>query len=456
MASLLIRNGMVLPCQETIRKVYHPGFVFVSGERIAEVGPGDPPEGLLSQADEVIDASGCAVIPGLINAHTHGFQTFLRGLADDKPLLEWLKAATWPGALAMTEQDFYLSGLLSFVENLKCGTTSVLSQDYIQTSPGNMDCVAAAAQESGVRALISRGFADRDPYYPAFQEKPETLIRETERLVRAWNGRDGGRVRFGFGPLIPWGCQGTTLQTIDRLAKDWGTFVQIHLDEAYPEVLMTLEETGLRPAAWLESLGVLNERWTLVHCVWLDDEEMDLIARRGSTIVHCPVSNMYLASGIPKVTEWRRRGIPTALATDGPGSNNSQDMLEVLKFTACLQKVGTGDAMALLPEDVLDMLYRGGARAMGLEDQVGQLKPGLLADITLVDLRRAHISPVHSPISALVYNANGCDVHTVIVNGEVLVRDHKLTRIDEDMLLSDCQQAAEALCARAGIRTLLH
>jgi 5-methylthioadenosine/S-adenosylhomocysteine deaminase len=314
-----------------------------------------------------------------------------------------------------------------------------------------MDMVAEAAQRSGARARLARGYADRDPYYPAFQEATEQVLRETERLVRAWN-KPGSRVRVEFGPLIPWGCRGEGLQKIARLARDWDIGVHIHLDETRPEVQMSLDEYGVRPARWLADLGVMDERWQLVHCVWLDEEEMDLVAQAGSTIVHCPVSNMYLASGTPKVLDWRKRGIPVALATDGPGSNNSQDMLEVLKYTACLQKVDQLDATALLPHEVLEMAWAGGARAMGLAGEIGRLAPGALADVTLVRLDRPHIAPVHSAQSALVYNANGNDVDTVIVNGQVLVRGGRHTTVDEAGLIADCQRAAEAMCARAGIK----
>jgi 5-methylthioadenosine/S-adenosylhomocysteine deaminase len=452
MRSILIRDGLVLRGAGRLTEPPALGYVLVRGERIAEVGAGAPPDGLAAEAGEVISAAGQAVIPGLINAHTHLFQTFMRGLADDKPLLRWLEAAIWPGALAMTEEDFYLAGLIGFVENLKCGATSVLSQHYIQTSARNMDAVAEAARRSGARARLARGFADRDPYHPRLQESPQTVLRETERLVRQWN-TDGSRVQVEFGPLIPWGCRDDSLQTIARLAREWNVGVHIHLAETQAEVQMTLHETGQRPACWLAGLGVLDERWQLVHCVWLDEAEMDLIAAAGSTIVHCPVSNMYLASGVPQVVAWRRLGIPTALATDGPGSNNSQDMLEVLKFTACLQKVDQLDATALLPHQVLEMAYAGGARAMGLGDDIGRLAPGALADIVLVNLRRAHISPVHSVPSALVYNANGNDVDTVLVDGQVLVRGGKLATLDEAGLIADCQRAAERMCVRAGIQT---
>jgi 5-methylthioadenosine/S-adenosylhomocysteine deaminase len=429
-----------------------PGYLLTRGDRIVAVGAGEPPEAMVSQESEIVDARGQVVIPGLINAHTHLFQTFMRGLADDKPLLRWLEAAIWPGAIAMTEDDFYLAALIGFIENLKCGATSVLSQHYIQTSLRNMDSVAQAAHASGVRARLARGYADRDPYHPRLQESPATTVRETERLVQQWN--TSNRIRVEFGPLIPWGCRADALQNIARLARDWDVGVHIHLSETCDEVEMTRRESGMTPARWLHSLGVLDERWQLVHCVWLEDDEMDLIADAGATIVHCPVSNMYLASGVPRVIEWRKRNIPIALASDGPGSNNSQDMLEVLKFTACLQKVETLDATALLPENVLAMAYRGGASAMGLRDQIGRLAPGALADIVIVNLGRAHISPVYSPQSALVYNANGNDVDTVIVGGDILVRDGRAVKINEAGLIADCQRAAEAMWSRAGIRKL--
>ncbi len=451
MRSLLIRDGTVLVCDGDYEQAWAPGYVLVRGERIEAVGAGAPPEQIAAGADEVIHAAGRVVMPGLINAHTHLFQTFMRGLADDKPLLRWLEAAIWPGSLAMTDEDFYLAALIGFVENLRCGATSVLSQHYIQTSTRNMDMVAEAARRSGARARLARGFADCDPYHPRLQEPTEVILREMERLARQWNTA-GNRVRVEFGPLIPWGCRGETLQTVARLAREWDTGAHIHLGETRAEVEMTRNATGVRPARWLADLGVLDERWQLVHCVWLDDEEMDLIARAGSTIIHCPVSNMYLASGVPHVVEWRRRGITTALATDGPGSNNSQDMLEVLKFTACLQKVDRLDATALLPHEVLEMVYRGGAQAMGLAGEIGRLAPGALADITVVDLLRPHISPVHSAQSALVYNANGNDVDMVIVGGQVLVRDGGLVTIDEAGLIADCQRAAEKMWARAGIQ----
>jgi 5-methylthioadenosine/S-adenosylhomocysteine deaminase len=311
-----------------------------------------------------------------------------------------------------------------------------------------MDAVMQAARISGVRARLARGCGDCAPYFDRFLEPLDVIVAETRRLVE----KSDARVRVEFGPMITWGCTADALKTMDRLAREWNVGMHIHINETRAEVQMSLEATGMRQINWLDSLGVLNERWQLVHCVWLDESEIQIVAERGCTVVHCPVSNMYLASGIAPIVEYRRRRIPVALASDGPGSNNSQDMLEVLKTTANLQKVGTLDAMSLLPEDVLDMCYRGGATALGLGDQIGRLAPGALADLVLVDLERAHIAPVHSPQSALVYNANGNDVDTVVVNGEVVVRGGELVKLSEKGLVRDCQRAAEAMARRAGIR----
>jgi 5-methylthioadenosine/S-adenosylhomocysteine deaminase len=259
-----------------------------------------------------------AVLPGLVNAHTHLFQCFLRGLADDRPLLQWLAEATWPGGLAMTERDFYLAALLGFVENLKCGATSVLDQDYVQTSPRNMDAVAEAAHKSGARVLLARGVGDRPPYFAKFLESADTIIAETGRLVRRWNTGPTSRVRAEFGPMIPWGCQSETLRTIGRLAHEWDVGVHIHVSESRDEVQMSLAEFGLPPVRWLDEIGVLDDRWQLVHCVWLTPEEMDRVAGRGSLIVHCPVSNMYLASGIAGRGAPPPRGRPPPPAAPPP------------------------------------------------------------------------------------------------------------------------------------------
>jgi 5-methylthioadenosine/S-adenosylhomocysteine deaminase len=452
MSTILISGGTVLT-QDAQGTVYDTGYVFVEDDHIAAVGAGHyPAQGEPGfRADQVIDASLMAVIPGLVNAHSHLFQTFVRGLADDKPLLQWLETAIWPVMHAVTEEEMYLASLLGMVENIRSGATSVIDNQYIHTNQGNDDAVFRAAKESGIRLKIARGWADMN-YHEAFMETADTVVAELGRLLETWHGEENGRLSVESGPLIPWGCSDEAMARIYALAQEWGVGTHVHTAESEPEVDMLIEQRGLRHVEWLEAIGCLGPDTQLVHSVWLSKEEIDLVAERGAMIVHCPVSNMYLASGIAPIAELQRRGVTVALATDGPGSNNSQDNMESLKFAACLQKVGTLDAMSLLPEAVLQMATRGGARAMGQEQEIGSLEVGKKADIILVDLNASHIMPVHRVASALVYNAHGSDVDTVIVDGHVLMKDKQVQFLDEEALLAECRAANKSLFERGGVQ----
>lgn len=448
-SNILIENGAVVSVDDA-GHVYDPGYLWVVGDRIAAVGAGAAPAELRSQATEVIDARWMAVMPGMVNAHTHLFQTFIRGLADDKPLLAWLKAAIWPVAQALTEEDAYLAALVGLVENIRGGATAVIDHQYIHTEPGNDDGVFRAAEESGLRFLNARGWADM-AYHPAFMESPDRIVAEMTRLHETWHGRADGRLRLEFGPLIPWGCSDATMRRTRDLARQWGVGTHIHVAETQAEIEMELASRGLRHIEWLAGLDALGPNVQLVHSVWLDDHELDLVADSGAVVVHCPVSNMYLASGVARVPEMRRRGIPVALATDGPGSNNNQDMLEVLKSTCLLHKVHTLDAMALLPEDALWMACRGGAAAFGQASQIGSLAVGKKADIVLVDLNTPLAMPVHRPVSALVYNVSAGNVDTVIVDGRIVMRGKRVLCVDETALLAEARQACRRLFERAGM-----
>jgi len=469
--SILIANGTVLTLADDAPAVFDPGYVLIRDDRIAAVGPAAAPDEMVAAADQIIDATHMAVMPGMVNAHTHLFQTFIRGLADDKTLLPWLRTAIWPVGAAMTAEEAYLAGLLGLVENIRSGATAVIDNQYLHSDDRTDDAFCRAARDVGCRFTIARGWADHD-YHPVFQETPEQILAAMTALHDRWHGAADGRIRVAFGPLIPWGCSAEMLQRTAALAREWGVPIHMHTAETREEVEMSLKATGLRHVHWLDRLGLLGPDMQLVHAVWLDDSEIARVAETGTMVIHCPVSNMYLASGIAPVTKLLRAGVPVALATDGPGSNNSQDMLETLKFAACLQKVGTLDATALLPEDVLRMACVHGARAhfhlspppvppqfegpggrgeVAGTDGPGRLVPGAKADVVLVDLNSPRMQPVWRAASALVYNANGGDVDTVIVDGRVLMRGKRVTCLDEAALLDECRRAARALLKRAGI-----
>jgi 5-methylthioadenosine/S-adenosylhomocysteine deaminase len=447
--SLLIENGTIVTVDDG-GNVYSPGYVLLENDKIAAVGDGSAPAEITTRAGDRIDAVNMAVMPGMVNSHTHLFQTFIRGLADDKPLLEWLKAAIWPVAEKLTGTDAYLAAMVGFLENIRSGVTSVIDHQYIHTEPDNDDGVCRAAIETGSRFMLSYGWADMN-YHPSLQMTQERILSETRRVYETWHGEADGRIQFEFGPLIPWGCTDETMQKTYDLAKKWGVGTQIHVAETREEVKMNLESRGRRHIEWLADLDILGPDVQLVHSVWLDDNELDLVQESGAVVVHCAVSNMYLASGVARIPEMRQRGIPVALATDGPGSNNNQDMMETLKSTALLQKVSRLDAMALLPEDVLDMACRGGAAAFGKPQMLGSLEVGKKADVVLVDLDTPFAMPVHRVPSALVYNVSAGAVDTVIVDGKILMKDKCILCVDEKAVLAEARAACSKLFDRAGV-----
>lgn len=447
MPNILIQNGSIVTVNNH-NEVISPGYIFTADDKIAALGAGSPPDHLRRQADTVIDATLMAVMPGMVNAHTHLFQIFLRGLADDKPLLEWLKSAIWPVACALTEEDAYVAGLVGFLENIRSGATAVVDHQYVHTDPRNSDGVCRAAEEIGIRLLLARGWADHN-YHPTFMETPTIIVSEMERLLQTWQDAANGRIRIEFGPLIPWGCSDQTVRDTYRLAQEWGIGTHIHVAETQAEVEMVLQSHHMRHVEWLDSLGALGPTTHLVHSVWLSEQEIDLIARKKAIVVHCPVSNMYLASGIAPIVKLKQKGVTIALASDGPGSNNSQNMLETLKVTACLQKVGNLDAMALYPEDVLVMACRGGAATFGQPDLIGSLEIGKKADIVLVDLDSPFSMPVHKIPSTLVYSTAAGQVDTVIIDGRLVMRDKKITIVDEKAVLARARAVCDKLFERA-------
>jgi 5-methylthioadenosine/S-adenosylhomocysteine deaminase len=439
--SILIENGALLAF-ESGRLTEHIGWVAVEGERIAAVGAGTAPDDWRARAGRVIDARHMAVLPGLINGHTHLSQTFLRGLADDRPLLRWLKEVMWPAQAAMTPEDQYLAAKLGLVENLRCGATAVVQHHKL---PGreHVDAACRAAAEVGLRMTMARGWVDLG----AAGEPLDHILAEMRWLHSRIANRES-LIRIASGPLAPWRCSDDAMRQITALARSWGAPTHIHVAEAQDEMDLMRQRCGKGHIEWLADLGCLGPDTQLVHTVHVTDAELDLIAEAGATVVHCPTSNMYLASGAAPVRKMLDRGIPVALGTDGSGSNNSQDLLECAKIAALLAKHATGDAQALLPADVVRMLVsRGDTGTRGR----GELAPGAPADITVVDLNNPRCQPVHSAASALVYNAGGADVHTVIVGGEILLDAGRVTMLDEMALLDSCRDAAARLMQRAGI-----
>ncbi len=450
---LLIEGGAVVTVDDEFT-IHDPGWVHVIDDRIVAVGAGEAPQEVRQSVGRLIDGSGSAVMPGMTNGHTHLFQTFFRGQADDKPLLDWLRECIWPGAVHLDRESARLAALVGLVENLRAGATSVIDHQYVHIDEGIDDGVCSAADELGIRFLLARGWADRN-YLPALTESADTVLQRSREVRDRWHGHDDDRIRIELAPLIPWGCSDEAMIATVEEARSWGAGTHIHCAETSTEVDMSLDERGVRHVEWLEDLGLLGPDFQLAHSVWLDDDELDLIAARGATVVHCPVSNMYLASGVPRILAMRERGIPVALASDGPGSNNRQDMFEVLKSTVLLQKIHHLDAMALQPEDAIAMACRGGAQAFGMSTTTGSLEAGRKADLVVVDLRSVFVAPVHRVPSALVFCSAPADVSHVVVDGRVLIDEGELVMLDERALLEEAEASARSVFLRAGVESRL-
>jgi 5-methylthioadenosine/S-adenosylhomocysteine deaminase len=452
-SGLLIDGGSVVTVDDA-GTIHDPGWVRVEGSRIVEAGPGAAPERALRGVQDVIDATGSVVMPGMTNAHTHLFQTVFRGLADDKTLLDWLRDCIWPGASHLDAETARAAAMVGLIENLRGGATTVIDHQYVHVDETIDDAVCSAADELGLRFLLAHGWADRN-YHEPLKESGATAIARADELRHRWDGHDGDRMRVELAPLIPWGCSDQAMKDTVAASRSWGRGTHIHCAETAAEVEMSLEERGLRHVHWLNELGVLGPDVQLAHSVWLESDELDLIAESGSIVVHCPVSNMYLASGVAPIVEMLDRGITVALASDGPGSNNRQDMFEVMKVAVLLQKVHHLDAVVLQPEAVLTMACRGGAAAFGTPDDFGSIAAGQRADLVVVDLRSPLVMPVHRLPSALVYNATPRDVTEVIVDGRLAIRGRQLVGVDEPALLDAAEAAAREVLKRSGMTSRL-
>ncbi|NOX28435.1 MAG: amidohydrolase [Actinobacteria bacterium] len=450
---ILIEGAAVVTVDDDFT-IIDPGWVHVVADRIEAVGAGSAPDAVRQSVGRIIDGHGSAVMPGMTNSHTHLFQTFFRGLADDKPLLEWLETCIWPGAVHLDRESAQLAAAVGLIENLRSGATSVIDHQYVHIDEEIDDGVCSAADQIGIRFLLASGWADRN-YNPALSESADTVIERSRRLRDRWHGHDNDRIRIELAPLIPWGCSDEAMRATVGEARSWGAGTHIHCAETSTEVDMNLDERGVRHIEWLEALGLLGPDFQLAHSVWLDDNELDLIAKHDAVVVHCPVSNMYLASGVARILDMRSRGITVALASDGPGSNNRQDMFETLKATVLLQKIHHLDAMALQPQDSLHMACRGGSRAFGTPTTTGSLEVGKKADLVVVDLESVFIAPVHRVPSALVFNATPADVSHVVVDGRILIDDGTVTMLDESALLAAAKTSATSVFTKAGVESRL-
>ncbi len=432
--SLIIAGGTYLTFDKGGR-IVPDGALAIRGREIAALGTKDEITSRYS-AREVIDASHCLVLPGLINGHTHAAMTCFRGIADDLPLMEWLKGYIFPAeAKNVNPELVYWGTMLAAAEMIRSGTTT-FSDMYLFE-----DEAARAVKQAGMRCLLGEGLFD----FPSPNAKtPAEGLAYAERLISKW--RDDPLINIFVTPHSLYTCSADLLRQAKSLARRYDLPLGIHLLENEAEKRLIREKTANDALSYLLELGLLDERLIAYHCVALDEGDMDLLAARGASVITNPESNMKLASGAAPVARMIEAGIKVGLGTDGCASNNNLDMFQEMDSAAKLSKVTRLDPTALDAATVLKMATKEGAAALGFKD-VGTLEAGKKADIIIVDLRKPHLTPLYREYSQLVYSAGGADVETVIIDGRVVMKNRRLLTIDEVEAMARVNDLAEKVKA---------
>lgn len=399
-------------------------------------------------ADEVIDANGCAVLPGFVQTHIHLCQTLFRGAADDLALIDWLRKRVWKMEAAHDEKSLRASARLGVAELIKGGTTCALTMETVN----HTEEVFKVVEETGFRATVGKCMMDKGAEVPKeLQEETENSIRESLALLERWDGKADGRIRYCFAPRFAVSCTKELLERVAKLSREKGVMVHTHASENKTEIEIVESETGLRNVTYIDSVGLAAPHVLLAHCIHLDDEEMEILRRTKTKVSHCPSSNLKLGSGIAPVKELLERDVHVSLGADGAPCNNRLDMFTEMRSAALLQKVTHGPE-CLPARKVLRMATIEGARALGLENEIGSLETGKKADVILVDLKRLHSTPRPKDIvSALVYSAQPNDVMTTIIDGKLLMRDRKLKTLNEKEVIEEANRESQLLMQRAGI-----
>jgi len=401
--------------------------ILIEGSRIAKIAPS-----IAARAEEKIDASGKIALPGMINTHTHAAMTLFRGIGEDAELHDWLSAVR---ALEVKVKPAQIRAgtNLALVEMMKSGTTCFNDMYF------HMDEVAGAVQESGMRAVLGYSMVDMGD-----EKKRKLELSICEKFIKDWQGKAEGRITTSVPPHSLYLCSKELLVASREMASKHNVLLHIHLSETRKEVFDCLEGHRLRPAYYLDSLGVLTPRTVAAHCVWLTKEEVKLLAKRGVSASLNPVSNMKLASGgVAPLPEMQEAKMNVSLGTDGSASNDSLSMFETMKFCALLVKNARWDATAAAAPQILSAATEGGARALGID--AGALSEGKLADIILLDARAANLVPAHNIAANAVYSAHAGNVTDSIINGKVVMRDRKLLTLDEEKVVERAQKEAEKL-----------
>ena len=444
LADLIIEGGYVIPVVPR-HKIIRDGAVVVEDDRIVFVGKRDEAKRKFS-AEEVIKAHKHVILPGLINAHTHLFQSILRNIGVDMELVSWLRTSIHPTLSCFRDEDFYVAAKWGLIENIKSGVTTIIENHY---GPRGHDAVIKALMESGLRAVLARGIYELNVLLGELREEPDKALSDVERLVKQYHGAANGKIMIAVAPMHPYNASKELLLKAKELSDKYNIIYHTHTAESKRDQELVVQLHGKTDITLLYELGILSPKYHAVHAVNVSPEEIKYLAKTSAHVIHNPESNMYLASGVAPIPEYLKANVNVALATDGPGSNNNQDMIESMRVAVLLHKVAKGDPSIITAWDVIEMATINGAKALGLEKEIGSLEVGKKADITIIRLDKPHIAPVLDPLGSIVYCANASDVDTVIVEGKIVMRERKVLTLDEEKISEEAEKTIQSILDRA-------
>jgi 5-methylthioadenosine/S-adenosylhomocysteine deaminase len=387
-------------------------------------------------------------MPGFVQTHIHLCQTLFRGVADDLALIDWLKKRVWPMEAAHTASSVAASARLGIAELIKGGTTCALTMETVNHTGE----VFKVAKESGFRATIGKCMMDKGDDVPELlHEQTAQSISDSLALLDQWHQTENGRLRYCFAPRFAVSCTNELLRRVGDLARERGVMIHTHASENLTECEIVESETGMRNVNYLNEVGLTGKHVALAHCVHLSEDEINILRSTETKVAHCPSSNLKLGSGIAPIARLLANGVSVSLGADGAPCNNRLDMFTEMRTAALLQKALHGPEV-LPAQRALGMATIEGARALGLEKEIGSIEVGKKADLVTIQLSELHTSPRPADIlSSIVYSAVASDIQTVLVDGRILMKDRKLLTLDERQVIDDANAESRSLMNRAGI-----
>ncbi len=435
MSTYLFRDALVVT-MDSERNVF-TGDVLIENDRIKMIGTD------IEKTDNIIQCRGKVLIPGLVQTHVHLVQALFRGQADDLALLDWLRKKIWPLEAAHDRESIYYSSLLGVAELLRSGTTSIIDMATVN----HTEAVFEALLETGIRAVCGKCMMDSGDKKPeGLKETTDQSLRESVDLLEKWHGSADGRLQYAFNPRFVLSCTEDLLRETKKLADRHKVLVHTHASENRDEINEVERNLGCRNIIYFDQIGLTGDNLIIAHCIWVNDEELNILKESSTTVAHCPSSNLKLGSGIAPMVKMDELGINLSIGADGAPCNNNMDPFMEMRLAALIQKPVNGPT-AMPAARVFEMATLGGAAAMNMSESIGSIEIGKKADLVLVDLNKPHTLPVEGTdiYGRLIYEAKAADVSLTMVDGRIIYQDNVLQTIDENSLLPAAEKSLQRI-----------